>query len=345
MGEALGQAGAKTQTLNLSSEVHPWLGRAVALAYLAFIRLFPRFWSFVYDNAPLAAVIHGLRGLLRALEGGGIDDKIRRLNPDLVVCTQALSFLSIKADSRPLVGVVTDFGVHTYWTREKADLYIVAAPEMAKLIEDRGIESERVASTGIPVHPVFESPMTKSRARSELGLPADSMVILITGGHSALGPLRELRAALQAGIPGVYLLVGCGSDAGLAGSFGGLSGAGRLRAFTTMPASEMMRLMAAADLLVGKAGGLTCSEALAVGLPMLFIDPLPGQEERNCGFLISRGAALRAENLEELLALTSSLIPGEGALAEMARRAKLLGRPSAARDAARAILDIGLKAH
>lgn len=273
-----------------------------------------------------------------------MDGAIELFNPDVIVFTQAFSFLSVASRRRPMVGVVTDFGVHTYWTRERADLYITAGPQAASLIAARGVPKERVLSAGIPIHPAFESAPSKEDAKAALGIPAGSLVILVTGGHNAFGPLRKIVDVLRRSLPGAYFLVGCGSNRSLAESLNTEHREG-LKAFATLPPADMMRLMSASDFLIGKAGGLTCSEALSVGLPLLLFEPLPGQEQANCGYLLSRGAALRAENLEQLVSMAEFLGRERPVLAGMSLRSKGLGRPGAARAAARAILDIGLKAH
>jgi processive 1,2-diacylglycerol beta-glucosyltransferase len=106
------------------------------------------------------------------------------------------------------------------------------------------------------------------------------------------------------------------------------SGAARLRAvgFTT----EMDRYMAAADLLVGKAGGLTSSEAMSRGLPMALIEPIPGQEERNADHLLEAGAAVRCNNLPAAAWKIAALLDDEPRMQRMREAARRMGRPHAA---------------
>ena len=96
--------------------------------------------------------------------------------------------------------------------------------------------------------------------------------------------------------------------------------------FTT----EMDELMTAADLFVGKPGGLTTSEAMAKGLPMVVINPIPGQEERNSDHLLEEGVALRCNNLPALAFKIDTLLDTPGKLARMAEHAWALGKPEAA---------------
>ncbi len=88
--------------------------------------------------------------------------------------------------------------------------------------------------------------------------------------------------------------------------------------------------MAAADLLVGKAGGLTTSEALARGLPMALIEPIPGQEERNADHLLEAGAAIRCNNLPAAAWKIAKLLGDEERMTRMKEAARRMGRPHAA---------------
>jgi processive 1,2-diacylglycerol beta-glucosyltransferase len=110
------------------------------------------------------------------------------------------------------------------------------------------------------------------------------------------------------------------------------SGKPRLRAvgFT----NEMDRYMATADLLVGKAGGLTSSEAMARGLPMALIEPIPGQEERNADHLLEAGAALRCNNLAAAAWKIATLLDDAARMELMRTAARGMGRPNAAADIA-----------
>jgi len=100
-------------------------------------------------------------------------------------------------------------------------------------------------------------------------------------------------------------------------------------------------MLRSADLLIGKPGGLTMSEALACGTPMLIYEPLliPGQEEDNARFLVESGAALVARTAPELREMASDLISSPDRLAAMQQAAQGLGRPRAALDIAQTILN------
>lgn len=105
--------------------------------------------------------------------------------------------------------------------------------------------------------------------------------------------------------------------------------------------TNMNELMSVADLIISKPGGLTTSEAMAIGRPLCVLQPIPGQESANSDFLLERGAAIKVNRLEDLPSRLEQLFSG-GKLAQMTKAAAALGRPHAARDICRAVLDCGL---
>ena len=101
--------------------------------------------------------------------------------------------------------------------------------------------------------------------------------------------------------------------------------------------TNMQEWMAAADLILSKPGGLTTSEALALGKPMFVLDPIPGQEAANSDFLLEHGAAGKVNRVEDLPFRLRQLL-GSGKLVDMARAARALGRPDAASDICREVV-------
>ena len=95
--------------------------------------------------------------------------------------------------------------------------------------------------------------------------------------------------------------------------------------------ANMHELMAVAALIITKPGGLTSSEALAMGKPLFILNPIPGQEAANSDFLLEHGAAAKVNRVEDLAYRVEQLL-GSKKLAEMGRAAKALGRPQAARE-------------
>jgi processive 1,2-diacylglycerol beta-glucosyltransferase len=225
--------------------------------------------------------------------------------------------------------VVTDFDAHALWLYRGVDWYFVACEETRVHLAALGIPRESIHVTGIPIHPAFAVSLDKADARRQLGLDPDRTTVLVSAGGFGMGPVESLVRALHEVRHPVQLVVICGRNVALER---------RLKAFsparhpTTVVGytTEMERWMAAADLLVGKAGGLTSSEALARGLVLVVVNPIPGQEERNSDHFLEQGAAIRCNNLPALAYKIDTVLDDPDRLARMQDGVKRLARPHAA---------------
>jgi len=225
---------------------------------------------------------------------------------------------------------VTDFDAHALWLYRGVDWYFVACEETRAHLAALGIPRETIHVTGIPISPAFAVPLTKREARRGLALDPDRTTVLVSAGGFGMGPVEALVGALQAVRHPVQLAVVCGRNAALERRLKAVSGPHPMRVvgYTT----EMDRWMAAADLLVGKAGGLTSSEALARGLVLVVVNPIPGQEERNSDHFLEEGVAIRCNNLPALAFKLDTLLDDPGRLARMREAVNRLARPQAAAD-------------
>jgi processive 1,2-diacylglycerol beta-glucosyltransferase len=304
----------------------------------------PWLWDLAYDSAAVAGVAGLWRKAYAALAGRRLEKRLAELEPGVVVCTSAPPMAAIlearrRAGARwPVAAVITDFHAHRYWLEPPADLYLTATEAGAIALKERGVPDARVRATGIPIDPVFARPLDPARRRRH-GVEGSDPVILISGGSRGLGGVEAAVAALAAGVPRAALIVLCGSNDELRARV-----TVRFPGVVAYPAVEpalMRELMADADLLVGKAGGVTCAEALAAGLPMIIYDPLPGQEAGNARYLQGVGAAVLADGPAKLGPLAAEVFASRRHL-EMRERARAQGQPGAAAAALDSILSLKL---
>lgn len=230
--------------------------------------------------------------------------------------------------------VVTDYRVHHHWARPEAELLLVASEEAREQMNRWRIAPERVVVTGIPISPKFGALIGADKAalRQKHGLRPDLPLILLAGGGT--GSYRAQNAVLtELGNLGqrVQVLVLAGAQGRGMTQLGGAT-LHRL-GFTT----DFPELLAAADMVVGKAGGLTVAEATTLGVPMVIYEPIPGQEEHNADYLVRHGAALWAWSLGELRPLVRQSLDSDRH-AELSQHAAALGVPDAADRVAGAIL-------
>jgi len=235
--------------------------------------------------------------------------------------------------------VLTDFDAHALWVQPTADRFFVGSEELAAVLAGRGIDAAKIAVTGIPINRSFARRPRRDHARESLHIDAGAQVVLVMGGGHGTGAVEDTVCAVL-DVPHAVVLAVAGRNRRLEEALHGLAGDGladddRLRVFGFV--EDIATLMSAADLVVTKSGGLTSSECLALGLPMLVRDPTPGQEERNCDHLLEIGAAWKAHGAASLRHKLARLL-GDGAqLGRMARAARRHSRPFAARDVVQAM--------
>jgi processive 1,2-diacylglycerol beta-glucosyltransferase len=234
-----------------------------------------------------------------------------------------------------LAVVVTDFDVHGLWVVPHVDRYFVALEETRRHLVRLGVPPARITVSGIPIDPVFADPRNALAMARKHGLDPARWRILVTAGGFGVGPVERLVNALLDLRHSAQVVVICGRSAELKQRLDALAAMRPADGPVTLRAVRYTRAMdeymAAADLLVGKPGGLTTAEALARGVPMVIVNPIPGQEERNADHLLEAGAAIRGNNLPALAWNVDALLDDPERLAAMRAAARRLARPAAAR--------------
>ena len=277
-----------------------------------------------------------LRSLVRVVE---------REHPDAVVCTH---FLPVEALSPrrgqgrlrvPLYVVITDFTAHPMWAYPHVDRYFVASDEVADQLHGHGVPRERIEVTGIPVDPRFARTIGRAEARAHLRLDPAAPVVLVMGGGSGVGPMGELARRLAQLPSRPQLVVACGTNRGLQRDVEALAEfhPGRVRALGY--SNEVDVLLEAADVVVSKAGGLTCAEALIKRTPLVVFRPTPGQEVANAQYLESGGAAVHADTVENVAATVERWLSDSTTRERVRENAGRLARPRAAETIAKRVLD------
>jgi processive 1,2-diacylglycerol beta-glucosyltransferase len=264
---------------------------------------------------------------------------------DLIVCTHFLCARVLSQARRrglihaKLVVIVTDQHPHAIWRVPHADLFMVASDKAAQEMARQGIDPRRTLVSGIPIDRRFDQPLDKLNARRRHKLPPDARVILLSGGGLGLGGLDRALEGIVASGENVHTVVVCGRNVALYDQL--RRQAARLKEYRILGhTTRMHELMAAADLLVGKPGGLTTSEACAVGLPMLLLRPLPGQEDHNARTLSGVGAARLELDPFEAGKVAASLVLQRDVVEQMSECARRFGRVGSARIAAEAAMSV-----
>lgn len=318
--------------------------RIYTKTYFEFARAAPELLGWAYRRTDRPWKYIRRRTAFDRLNLGRMIGVIRRYAPDLVVSThftpgEVVSSLKAKGKlACPQAIVITDFDAHAIWLVPACERYFVGREETLEYMASQGVPRQRIAVTGIPIDPVYAARRNPAAMRRRHGLRAGTPVVLVSAGGFGVGNVEEVvRSLLGMDRPAQVVMV-CGRNEALRRKLLPLGRARResgvrlkVLGFTT----KFSELMAAADVLVGKPGGLTSSEALASGLPMAVVNPIPGQEERNADYLLEEGAAIRINNLPAIGWKLARLLGDRARLARMRAAARRLGRPRAAEEVVR----------
>jgi processive 1,2-diacylglycerol beta-glucosyltransferase len=203
---------------------------------------------------------------------------------------------------------------------------------------DRGVPRETIHVTGIPIMPVFSESRSRAECAAELGLDPDRKTLLMMSGGAGIGGIETLAESLLRLDEDFQLVALSGRNKPLLEDLQRIAADHPGRLFPLGYTRTIELVMAASDLAITKPGGLTTSECLAVGLPMIVISPIPGQEERNADYLLENGAALKACGEAALAYRVSMLLREPERLRILRENSLRIGRP----DAARRVIDIVL---
>jgi processive 1,2-diacylglycerol beta-glucosyltransferase len=333
------------QCIDMAKFFSPLHRRIHANGYVKLVEHAPEVWGMVFkktDDMQLARKLNRLKRALPSNSRGKFERFLKEFKPEVILCThylplEALARFKAKkptgSNGRPkqpfVVSVVTDFEAHALWMDGCVDLYCVAAEETKARLVARGAMAESVMASGIPISARFSAAPDAKVTRKRLGLRDDQPVLLVLSGGFGMGPVGEILRELDKVGAAFQTVVVTGRNQELRRDLAGVD-----RAHPTHVlgyASNMHELMGVADLIITKPGGLTSSEALAMGKPLFILNPIPGQEAANSDFLLERGAAAKVNRVEDLPYRLEQLL-GTKKLLDMAKAAKALGRPKAAED-------------
>ncbi|HET6251887.1 MAG TPA: glycosyltransferase [Tepidisphaeraceae bacterium] len=342
---------AFVQHVDVLSLTNAIFRRVYSKGYFDAIDLAPHVVRYVYDrlDRPRSTGIAApqfFRSASAQLNFSRFIDLLTGGNWDLVVSTHFLppeiiaALRSAGRVSFPHAVVTTDFDVHRLWVHSPVEKYFTATEEGRANLAGAGIAAENIITSGIPIDPVFGETKSREVCRARHGIIGGRPVVLQLSGGAGFGPAEKVhRALLDTPVPLEIVMV-AGRNAAVREKIAAIPCPALHRRTVLGFTDRMDELMAVADVIVTKPGGLTTSEALARGAAMLVIEPIPGQEERNSDYLLENGAAVKVNNLASLPHKLSHLLQDRGRLQAMRDASRRLGKPFAAFDIARSVLKL-----
>lgn len=320
----------EVRVIDFFKQFAPGINLFTKFAYDQSTQYFPELYGTFFDltnKMPKNPIVEELVNVGYSQATAFIDS----YEPDAVISTYPIAggVVSDMKETRPMVSarVITDYGVHREWLHPDTDLFFVASREVAEEITARGVPWDRIVVSGIPIREIFCHRVPKAEAREALELE-DRFTVLLTVVAGSPGELKALaRGLVDAGL---QVVAATGHRSRYHRRL--LTLAKKKPLLHPMGAvKEMNVLMSASDVLVGKPGGLTSSEALAMGMPLIMFNPIPGQEMYNIDFLVNYGAGLWARDEDDVVEKVAFLSSHARRLAQIAENAEMIGKPNAAR--------------
>ncbi|MFF2091689.1 glycosyltransferase [Paenibacillus sp. NPDC058174] len=282
----------QTKVIELGSFLNPILGPLIISAYRKTVSKQPKVVGLMYRSNYKKSLNRFAQLALHRMFYTHTAQVITQLKPDLIVCTHPVPNAVVSRIKRlgldlKICTIITDYDAHGSWVNKEVNKYLVSTSLVKKKLTDRGVAADRIEVTGIPVHPNFWTTYDKEEIRQQFQLRALPTVLIMGGGWGLIEDhlleyMTKWRETVQ-----LIFCVGNNEkvrDKMLAHPLFQHDNI-RVLGFT----KEISKLMDVADVLVTKPGGMTCTEGMSKGIPMLFYEPIPGQEEENCEYFIQNG--------------------------------------------------------
>lgn len=279
--------------------INPLLDKVVIGSYLKSLKYSPSIFGKIYNyTEDEDGFTSAISSKLIQMLSSKIQELIFDINPDIIICThpfplEMVSYMKLNNEIRiPVVTVLTDYAPHGMWLQNSIDAYIVSNNDMVEEMSSRGVPKDIIYPFGIPVQPEFLKSYDKDITLSELGLDKDKKTILLMGGSLGMGKISTIFQDLMSSSLDIQIIAITGKNKKLYNELINLKYNYKKKSAIVGYSDEIGKLMQASTLLLTKPGGLTITEALLTHLPMALFSPLPGQEVKNCDFLLKNKLAI-----------------------------------------------------
>lgn len=299
-------------------------------SYLFLANNTPHLWGWIYNSSILSSYSSPFRWYGKHRYAKSIKFIIDDFKPDILISTHPFiaegtgEIKRRKITNIPLVSVATDYHVHPFGINKYVDLFIVPSSEVASYLRNKGVHNEKIKiSGGLPTHPKFFKPQDKNQLCKKLGLQTEKKIVLVLCGGFGMGMgnvSKLVRNFIGIDFP-LQLLVVVGKNEVLKNKLTQISNQLKIKTKIFGFVENMEELMSICDVVVTKPGGLSISEALTKGLPIILTKPVPGQEKWNIEMLLKGKVAIQPKNLAEIPTLITKLFTQEkNILQEMQQR-------------------------
>jgi len=335
---------AEILNINAFNYTNPISEKVINRIYMEVIKRTPKLWDYLYDNPSVVKSLDKIKKSIHKSNSPKLKKLFDKFNPDLIVCTQAYpcgmvaDYKKTYAVDLPLVAVLTDYIPHAYWVYDTVDYYITPSEDVSERLEKKGVDPARIKSYGIPFDHKFNQPLNKEEIFRKLNLNPQKPVVLIMGGGQGLGPIKTIVKSLEKVKHDIQELIVTGTNNKLLRSLKRKIKRYKKDIHLFGFVQDIHELMRISKVIISKPGGVTTAEVLSMGLPMVIVKPIPGQEVNNTNFLTSKGAAIEVGQPKEVHQVIDELLEDKVKLDHLSQAAAKIAKPNASMEIAKLLL-------
>jgi len=264
---------------------------------------------------------------------------INEFNPDFILSTNPLPMQLVSLTKHKKIiniisaNVCTDFGFHSLWYNPDVNYYFVANEDIKKALVEHGASQEKIVVAGIPVSLKFSKETDRRKISAGLNFNTNTPTLLIVGGKIKYKTILKIIEKTGEKNKAQFIIIS-GRDKNLQEELekSNLKKNPNVKIFGFV--NNLQDYMAASDLILTKAGGLTVAECMQKNLPMVINDFIPGQEEDNVKYIVERGAGIEAKNTRDAIKIINDLFNSQEKIAIMKKNCEKIAKPDAAKDLA-----------
>ncbi|MBE7047821.1 MAG: glycosyltransferase [Ruminococcaceae bacterium] len=324
--------------LDLVDNTSPFLAESLQKGYLLSTKVTPKMYGTFYDMADRRDISKNsnMGKLVKSVFNKKLLKYLKLYDPDIIVATHVLSAIAMTYIRKKyplrakIVAIVTDFALHPFWEEADIDYYVIASELLEFQALKKGLAASKLKPFGIPISPHFGVCLPKQEARAQLGLENCFTILLMMGsmgyGNNVFDAIRSLDNMKEK----FQLLVVCGNNSKLKTRIDAMHK--KKTIITYGYTNEVSTLMDAADCIITKPGGLSTSEALAKKLPIIMMDPIPGQEDRNKEFMLNNGLAMSVSDTFPINEAVYQLLHYHDKVNMLKNNMEYIAKPNAAKD-------------
>lgn len=341
----------KIEMIDCVEYINKVLNKVTTKAYEEFAKKAPEVWGFIYKKSErgLVSKLSNDSNKLMAIK---LKNLLQDFDPDYVISThpfssQMCAYLKKKEKVNfKLATIMTDFAPHDQWLLypEYVDYFFVAHSKMKQQLIQKGISANKIYATGIPISNRFLKTYNKDDILKDFGLVKDKKTVLFfAGGEFGLGKstTTEVLKIFAEDFNDLQIIAIAGRNESMKKKFEDIvNSSGRQDSIKVLDyTNRVPELMSISDLVVTKPGGLTTTESLASNLPIVIINPIPGQEEENASFLENNGVGIWIKKQDDIKERLESILKNPKKLDEMKHHTRELSKPNSTENICKTILN------